>query len=125
MSIVSTVARAALPWWLPWALGAGLIAALVGGFFTLRAAWRAEGAAQVEAQNQKAIAEQVQRDAALSAKLLAERDAQIRDIEAFADQGHETIKYVAVTRSCGPAIDRAADWVRNAIINAGPAQARP
>ena len=55
---------ALLPPWAPLAAIGVLLLALAGGFFALRASWRAEGTAKVIAAEQKAVLEQKERDAA-------------------------------------------------------------
>lgn len=104
-----------LPSWVPLALGALLIAGLVGGYFAWAAHQRAIGAAAVEVADAKAIAKQKEEDAKLSAKLVADREARIRALEASAQQVREVIRYVPVTSSCGPAVGNAADWVRGSL----------
>lgn len=100
-----------------WKIGGAalLVALVVGGYFAWAAHQRALGAAAVEVADAKAFAKQKEKDAALSASLVAEREARIRALEASAQQVREVIRYVPVTSSCGPAVGNAADWVRGTL----------
>ncbi len=100
---------------LAWKLGAlaFLVALVAGSYFAWAAHERALGAAAVEVADAKAIAKQKEADAALSARLVEEREARIRTLEASAQQVKEIIRYVPVTSSCGPAVGNAAKWVRD------------
>lgn len=92
-----------------------LLTLVVGGYFAWAAHQRALGAAAVEIADAKAVAAQKEKDAVLSAGLVAEREARIRTLEASAQQVREVIRYVPVTNSCGPAVGNAADWVRGSL----------
>lgn len=100
-----------------WKIGGAvlLVALVVGGYFAWAAHQRALGAAAVEIADAKAVAAQKEKDAALSADLVAQREARIRQLEASAQQVREVIRYVPVTSSCGPAVGNAADWVRGSL----------
>lgn len=100
-----------------WKLGGAaiLVALVVGGYFAWAAHQRALGAAAVEIADAKALAAQKEKDAALSADLVARREARIRQLEASAQEVREVIRYVPVTNSCGPAVGNAADWVRGSL----------
>lgn len=100
-----------------WKIGGAvlLVAVVVGGYFAWSAHQRALGAAAVEIADAKAVAAQKEKDAALSADLVAQREARIRQLEASAQQVREVIRYVPVTSSCGPAVGNAADWVRGSL----------
>ena len=100
-----------------WKIGGAvlLVALIVGGYFAWAHHQRALGAAAVEIADAKAIAAQKEKDAALSADLVAQREARIRQLEASAQQVKEIIRYVPVTTSCGPAVGNAADWVRGSL----------
>ncbi len=116
---------AAIP--LAWKLGgiAFLVALVAGSYFAWAAHERALGASAVEIADAKAIAAQKEKDAALSAKLVQQREDRIRELEASANQVKEVIRYVPVTTSCGPAVGNAADWVRGTLApKAGGSPAR-
>lgn len=100
-----------------WKIGGALllVALVVGGYFAWAHHQRALGAAAVEIADAKAVAAQKEKDAALSADLVAQREARIRQLEASAQQVREVIRYVPVTSSCGPAVGNAADWVRGSL----------
>lgn len=103
-----------------WKIGgiAFLAALLVGGYFAWAAHQRALGAAAVEIADAKAIAKQRETDAALSAKLVKDREDKIRALEASAQQVREVIRYIPTTTSCGPSVGNAAEWVRGALKSA-------
>jgi hypothetical protein len=107
--------------WVPWALGAALVAALVAGFFTVRAAWRAEGAAKVIADDAKAVAKQKEEDAALSARLVNQQREVIRELERSAAEATGSVNNAPVSTGCGPSTDTAVDWLRRRLPS-GPGQ---
>ncbi len=100
-----------------WKIGGAvlLLALLTGGYFAWAHHQRALGAAAVEIADAKAVAKQRELDAALSAKLVADREDRIRQLESSAQQVREVIRYVPVTTSRGPAVGNAADWVRGSL----------
>ena len=77
------------------------------------------GEAAIVAKDAQALAEQKTKDAALSAKLVTEREARIQQLEASAATVRERIIRVPVTTGCGPAVGNAADFVRDALSKAG------
>jgi hypothetical protein len=105
-------------------VGLAVVALLTFGFFQVRAAWRAEGEAKADAAAKQAIIDQKAKDAALSAQLVTQLQGQIQTLAANAAPVREEIKYVPVTKGCGPAVNRAADWVRDA-LGSGGSPARP
>jgi hypothetical protein len=70
------------------------------------------------------VIEQKAKDAALSAQLIDQLQTQITALQTTAAPVREEIKYVPVTTGCGPAVNRAASWVRDA-LGAGGSPARP
>jgi hypothetical protein len=104
----------------PWIAAGVLLLGLVVGFFLLRSAWRAEGAAAVDAAVAQAVEKQRAEDAKRSAELSAQLEGQIQTLEANVAPVREEIRYVPVTKGCGPAVDRAAKWVRDALGPGGP-----
>lgn len=109
------------------ALGAALIAIVVGGYLAWAHHQREIGRLEIVAKDAKALADQKEKDAALSARLVNEREDRIRALEATANQVREVIRYVPVTTSCGPAVGNAADFVRDALSQTGgpPAGRQP
>lgn len=98
-----------------------VVALLTFGFIQVRAAWRAEGEAKADAAAKQAIIDQKAKDATLSAQLINQLQSQIQTLAANAAPVREEIKYVPVTKGCGPAVNRAAGWVRDALGGGGPA----
>lgn len=93
-----------------------LIALVVGGY----AAWahhqRALGAAAVELADAKAIAVQKEKDAELSAALVAKREDRIRQLEADAQQPRAVVQRAPVTYTCPTIVTKdAADYARSAL----------
>jgi hypothetical protein len=116
---------ALLPPWAPLALAGVLLAAVAAGFFALRSAWRAEGAAQIEVANQKAIAAQKARDAALSAELVESQARELAGLRHRADTIITRIERVPVTTGCGPVMRDASRGVHELFQRSGrPAAGR-
>jgi hypothetical protein len=86
----------------PIALVGALLLALAGGFFALKAAWQAEGAARVIAADRQAVIEQQRRDAALSAAIVAQQAERLAALEARANTIVKRIDNAPKTNGCGP-----------------------
>ena len=91
-----------LPSWVPLALGGLLVAGLVAGYFGWQHHERALGAALVEAADAKAVAEQREKDARLSAELVARQAAELDALRNRAATIITRIERVPVTTGCGP-----------------------
>jgi hypothetical protein len=116
-----------LPPWLPIAAAAVLLLALVGGFFALKAAWKAEAAAQVIAADQKAVIEQKERDAALSAAIIVEQQEKLAALAAQASAIVRRIDNAPKTTQCGPVMRDASRGLHELFdrTGAGPAGRQP
>jgi hypothetical protein len=118
-----------LPSWVPLALGGLLIAGLIGGYFVWRGQQREIGRQEIIAKDAKALAEQKEKDAKLSADLVAELEQRLVNREATAVPVREVIRNVATecSRATGPDVDAAAQWVRDALSETGrpPAGRQP
>lgn len=113
-----------LPPWVPFAALGLLALGLVGGFFALKASWRAEGAAQVIAADQRAVIEQQQRDARLSAELVANQAAEIAVLQDKAQTIVTRIVNVPSTSGCGPVMRDASRGMRELFQRPGGPDAR-
>jgi hypothetical protein len=113
-----------LPSWVPFAAVGALAAGLFGGFFALKASWRAEGAAQVIAADQQAVIEQQQKDARLSADLVARQAAEIATLQDKAQTVITRIDNAPETTGCGPVMRDASHGVRDLFNGTGGADAR-
>ena len=116
-----------LPSWVPFAAIGVLAIGLAGGFFALKASWQAEGAASVIAADQKAVIEQQQRDAKLSAELVAHQATEIAALQDKAQTVITRIDNAPKTIGCGPVMRDASRGVRELFNSAGgaPAGRRP
>jgi hypothetical protein len=112
-----------LPSWVPFAAIGVLAIGLAGGFFALKASWRAEGAAAVVAADQKAVIEQQQKDARLSAELVANQAAEIAALQDKAQTVITRIDNAPKTTGCGPVMRDASRGVRELFNGAGGAPA--
>ena len=112
-----------LPSWVPFAAVGVLLAGLVGGFFALKASWQAQGAANVIAADQKAVIEQQQKDARLSADLVARQAAEIATLQDKAQTVITRIDNAPKTTGCGPVMRDASHGVRELFDGAGGAPA--
>jgi hypothetical protein len=112
-----------LPSWVPFAAAGALLAGLVGGFFALKASWQAEGATQMIAADQKAVIEQQQKDAKLSADLVARQAAEIATLQNKAQTVITRIDHAPKTTGCGPVMRDASRGVRELFDGAGGAPA--
>jgi hypothetical protein len=110
-----------LPSWVPFAAVGVLAAGLVGGFFALKASWQAEGATRVIAADQKAVIEQQQKDARLSADLVARQVAEIATLQDKAQTVITRIDNAPKTTGCGPVMRDASRGVRQLFDGAGGA----
>jgi hypothetical protein len=91
-----------LPPWAPLAAIGLLLAGLVAGGFALRASWQAEGAARVVAADRQAVIDQKERDASLSAALIANQAAALADLSARSQVVITRIDNAPRTNGCGP-----------------------
>ena len=114
---------ALLPPWVKFGAIALLAIGLAGGFFALKASWQAEGAAQVIAADQKAVIEQQQKDARLSAELAANQAAEIATLRDKAQTVITRIDNAPKTIGCGPVMRDASHGVRELFDGAGGAPA--
>jgi hypothetical protein len=112
-----------LPPWAPLAAIAILLAGLVGGYFTLRSAWRAEGAASATAADQKAVIDQQRRDAALSAAIVKKQAEQLAALSAQANTIVKRIDNAPKTTGCGPVMRDASRGLHELFGGAGGAPA--
>ncbi|HEY4170061.1 MAG TPA: hypothetical protein VGM96_24930 [Reyranella sp.] len=112
-----------LPPWVPFAAVGVLLAGLVGGFFALKASWQEEGAARVIAADQKAVIEQRQKDARLSADLVARQAAEIATLQDKAQTVITRIDNAPKTTGCGPVMRDASHGVRELFDGTGGASA--
>ena len=110
-----------LPSWVPFAAIGVLAIGLAGGFFALKASWQAEGAASVIAADQKAVIEQQQKDARLSAKLVANQAAEIAALQDKAQTVITRIDNAPKTTGCGPVMRDASRGVRELFNGTGGA----
>ncbi|MGE5149755.1 MAG: hypothetical protein ACM3II_06495 [Rhodospirillaceae bacterium] len=113
-----------LPPWVPFAAIAVLAVGLAGGLFALKASWQAAGAARVIAADQKAVIEQQQKDARLSAKLVARQAAAIAILQDKAQTVIARIDNAPKTTGCGPVMRDASRGMRELFDGAGGAPAR-
>ena len=113
-----------LPPWLPIVAASVLLLALVAGFFALKAAWQGEAAAQVIAADQKAVIEQKERDAALSAAIIVEQQEKLAALSAQAGAIVRRIDNAPKTTQCGPVMRDASRGVHELFRGAGAAPAR-
>jgi hypothetical protein len=100
----------------------GLLA-LVGAGFVVVAKIEAVGANKVIAANQKAVFEQQQKDAKLSADLVARQAAEIADLQTRAQTVVTRIINAPSTSGCGPVMRDASHGVRDLFLGAGGADA--
>ncbi|MBS0524307.1 MAG: hypothetical protein JSS04_11810 [Proteobacteria bacterium] len=120
MKIFDTV-LGLLPPWVPFAAIGVLAIGLAGGFFALEASRRAEGAARVIAADRKAVIEQQQKDARLSADLVATQAAEIAALQDKARTVITRIDNAPRTTGCGPVMRDASRGVRELFAGAGRA----
>jgi hypothetical protein len=112
-----------LPPWLPIVVEGALLLALVGGLFALKAAWRAEAATRVIAADQKAVIEQKERDAALSAAIIVEQQEKLAALAAQASTIVRRIDNAPKTTQCGPVMRDASRGLHELFSGAGAAPA--
>lgn len=110
-----------LPSWAPLALGGLLIAGLIGGYYVWRGQQREIGRLEIIAADAKAVADQKEKDAALSADLVQQLEQKLVNREATTVPVREVIRNVATecSRASGPDLDAAAGWVRDALSAPG------
>ena len=113
-----------VPPWVPFAAIGLLAVGLAVGIFALKASWQAEGAARVIAADQKAVIEQQQKDARLSAELVARQAAEIAVLQDKAQTVITRIDNAPKTTGCGPVMRDASRGMRELFDGAGGAPAR-
>jgi hypothetical protein len=91
-----------LPSWVPVVAIGVLIAIAVGGFVALKASWQAEGAARIVAADRQVVIDQKERDARLSAALIANQAAQLAELSARSQIVITRIDNAPKTNGCGP-----------------------
>lgn len=96
----------------PVILAGVLVLVAGGGFFLLRSAWRAEGAASARADQLEEQAKRDKADRAAAEAELTKRDQAIAELKATADAAKREIENAPSTSTCGPAVGRALDWLR-------------
>jgi hypothetical protein len=118
---------ALIPPWVKLGLIAVLAIGLVGGFFTLKASWQAEGAARVIAADQQAVLEQKARDEKLSNQLVADQAAEIAQLQDRAQTVVTRIVNAPATSGCGPVMRDASRGVHELFQQGGgpPAGRQP
>jgi hypothetical protein len=124
MALLRPLLALLLPW-APLAFAGVLLAAVNAGFLTVRAAWRAEGAARIEVANQKAIAAQRERDARLSAELVESQAIELAALRTRADTIITRIVHVPLTSGCGPSMRDASLGLHKLFGNLGRPPAGP
>jgi len=116
-----------LPSWVPLAVGGVLIAGLIGGYFVWRGQQREIGRQEIIAKDAKALAEQKEKDAKLSADLVEDLQRKLTARETTVAPVRERIIRVATecSKATGPDAAAAAGWVSDALSQAGgPAAGR-
>lgn len=115
-----------LPSWVPLALSGILIAGVIGGYFAWRGQQREIGRQEIIAKDAKALAEQKEKDAALSATLVQDLRQKLSDREAVVGTVRERIVRVGTecSKATGPDAAAAAAFVRDAVSQAGRSPAR-
>jgi hypothetical protein len=108
-----------LPPWVPFAVAGALLLGLVGGFFALKASWQAEGAARVVAADRQAVIDQKERDARLSAAIIAQQTADLAVLQKKADASLTRIYNAPKTTGCGPVMRDASHGVRELLLGTG------
>ena len=110
-----------LPPWVPVALGGVLIVALIGGYLGWVHHQREIGRLEIIAADAKALADQKEKDARLSADLVEQLQQKLVNRELTAQPVKEVIRNVATqcSRAAGPDLDAAAAWVRDALSETG------
>jgi len=114
-----------LPSWVPLAMGGLLIATLIGGYFVWRDQQREIGRQEIIAKDAKALVEQKEKDAKLSADLVAQLRDKLDNREAMVQPVREVIRNVTTecSRASGPDVGAAAKWVLDALSDTGRPQA--
>jgi len=115
-----------LPSWVPIALSGVLIAGLAAGYLGWVHHQREIGRAEIIAKDAKALADQKERDAKLSADLVMDLREKLSSREATAAPVRERIIRVGTecSKATGPDAAAAAGWVSNALSPAGGPAAR-
>jgi hypothetical protein len=116
-----------LPPWVPFAIVGVLLVAAGAGIVALKASWQAEGAAQVVAADRQAVIEQKERDARLSAALIANQAAQLAELSARAQTVITRIDHAPSTTGCGPVMRDASRGLQQLFAGSGgsPAGRQP
>jgi hypothetical protein len=106
-------------------MGGLLIATLIGGYFVWRDQQREIGRQEIIAKDAKALVEQKEKDAKLSADLVAQLRDKLDNREAMVQPVREVIRNVTTecSRASGPDVGAAAKWVLDALSDTGRPQA--
>lgn len=116
-----------VPSWVPIALGGLLIVGLISGYFVWRGQQREIGRQEIIAKDAKALAEQKEKDAKLSAGLVLELQQKLVNRDLAVQPVREVIRNVKTecSNAGGPDVDAAAQWVRDSLSKTGrPATGR-
>lgn len=115
-----------LPSWMPLVLGGLLLAGIVAGYFAWTYHQREIGRQEIIAKDAKALAEQKEKDAALSANLVAELREAIDRRDRTAQPVREVIRRDATPCAAATGADAAAveQWMRSVLPQAREPDAR-
>ncbi len=108
---------------LPWKIAgiAFVVLVLAGAYFGWQYHEREIGRLEIVAKDAKALNDQKDKDAKLSADLVNDLQQKIRDRENTAQPVREVIRRVVTpcSTATGPDVDAAAQWVRDVLSKAG------
>lgn len=112
-----------LPPWVPVAAIGVLVLALAGSAWALKNSIEAGGAAKVIAADQKAVIDQKNRDAALSAAIITRQAEQLAALSVQANTIVRRIDNAPKTTGCGPVMRDASRGLHELFNGAGGAPA--